>query len=255
MTVVITMAGMGSRFKERGYRLPKFRIAARGRALIEWSLLSLQAFFEQRFVFVCLAEESEEWITSTAIALGITNCIVAKRPSVSRGQAETAFDALMHVDWSQPLWIYNIDTYVVPGVMRPQEMGAAAGCIPVFQCSESNMSFVCHGSGNDVIEIAEKRPISRWATVGLYGFSSTASFSECYEETYELGGLRATHAERYVAPVYERMLVRGERIVAPRLESGNVNVLGTPDQVLNFDPAALPPFGNSACLTESNPRL
>jgi hypothetical protein len=243
------MAGLGSRFKEKGYIPPKFRIMARGRALMEWSLLSLQAFFEQRFILACLDGEDEEWIRSTATALGIADVVVAKRSGVSRGQAETAFDVLGHLDLRQPLWIYNIDTCVEAHAMRPEDLGTAAGCVPVFHCSESSMSFVRYGSSDDVAEIAEKEPISSWATVGLYGFRSAASFVRYYQEAYEHGRVRIVHGERYVAPIYKLVLTHGERVVAPRLEADTVNVLGTPAQVLTFDPSAHPPFGN--CVTRA----
>lgn len=245
MTVLITMAGLGSRFKEKGYLPPKFRIMARGRTLMDWSLLSLQAFFAERFIFACLEEEDGDWIRSAAAVLGIAEVVIAKRSGVSRGQAETAFDALVHVDSRDPLWIYNIDTFVRPNAMRPQDLGTAAGCIPVFHCSEPNMSFVRYGSSNDVIDIAEKRPISSWATVGLYGFGSAASFASYYEQAYERGRIQLSHGERYVAPIYGLMLAHGERVVAPRLEVSDVTILGTPAQVLTFDSAAQPPFGNA----------
>lgn len=246
MTVLITMAGLGSRFKEQGYLPPKFRIVARGRTLMDWSLLSLQAFFAERFIFACLEEEDGDWIRSTAAALGIAEVVIAKRPAVSRGQAETAFDALAHAAPSEPLWIYNIDTCVRPNAMRPQDLGTAAGCIPVFHCSEPNMSFVRYGAADDVVEIAEKKPISSWATVGLYGFSTAASFAEHYADAYERGRIQLTKGECYVAPIYELMLVHGERVVAPRLEMDDVTILGTPAQVLAFDPTARPPFGSTS---------
>lgn len=244
MTVLITMAGLGSRFRERGYLPPKFRIMARGRTLMDWSLLSLQAFFGERFIFACLEGEDGDWIRSTAAALGIAEAVVAKRSGVSRGQAETAFDALMDAEQSEPLWIYNIDTCVRPNAMRPQDLGTAVGCIPVFHCTEPNMSFVRYGTGNEVIEVAEKQPISSWATVGLYGFSSAARFAKHYEEAYERGRIRLMQGERYVAPIYELMLIHGERVVAPRMERDDVHILGTPAQVLAFDPAAQPPYGS-----------
>jgi hypothetical protein len=222
---------------------------AHGHTLMDWSLLSLQAFLEQPFIFACLEQEDVDWIRSAAAASGIAEAIVATRSSVSRGQAETAFDALVHADLGQPLWIFNIDTYVAPHAMRPQDLDAATGCVPVFNSSEPNMSFVRYGSGGDVIEVAEKNPISSWATVGLYGFRSAARFAECYQEAYERGRIRVANAERYVAPLYEVMLNDGERVVAPRLEARDVHILGTPAQILTFDPAANPPFGNNTCPT------
>lgn len=244
MTVLITMAGLGARFKERGYLQPKFRIVARGRTLMDWSLLSLQAFFGERFIFACLNEHDGDWIRSTAWALGIAEVVVTKRSSLSRGQAETAFDALIHAEPSEPLWIFNIDTCVRPNAMRREDLGTAVGCIPVFPCTERNMSFVRYGAGNEVIEVAEKRPISSWATVGLYGFSSAARFAQYYEDAYDRGRIQLTQGERYVAPIYELMLIQGEHIAAPRLDLEDVHILGTPAQVLAFDPAAHPPFGS-----------
>ena len=244
MTVLITMAGLGSRFKERGYLPPKFRIMARGRTLMDWSLMSLQAFFGQRFIFACLEVEDENWIRATAAALGIAEVVVVKRSALSRGQAETAFDALVQADPNEPLWIYNIDTCVVPNAMRPEDLGTAIGCVPVFPCTNPSMSFVRYGSGNDVLEIAEKQPISNWATVGLYGFHSAACFAEYYQEAYDHGRIRLTNAECYVSPMYELLLIQGKRVIAPRLDRDEVNILGTPTQVLTFDPDAHPPFGN-----------
>lgn len=170
--------------------------------------------------------------------------VIEKRSGVSRGQAETAFDALMHAEPNEPVWIYNIDTCVLPNAMRPQDLGTATGCVPVFNCCEPNMSFVRYGMGNEVIEVAEKRPISSWATVGLYGFSSAARFAQHYEEAYERGRIQLMQGERYVAPIYELMLIHGERVVAPRLERDDVHILGTPSQVLAFDPTAQPPYGS-----------
>ena len=54
MEIVITMAGEGRRFKEAGYRDPKFMIEVGGRSLFEWSMDSLKAFRrkEDRYTFI-----------------------------------------------------------------------------------------------------------------------------------------------------------------------------------------------------------
>jgi dTDP-glucose pyrophosphorylase len=244
MTVIITMAGLGSRFRQAGYSVPKYRITARGRTLMDWSLLSMQAFFGERFVFACLEEEDTNWILGAAETLGIADVVIAARPALSCGQAETAFDALSHANPNEPLWIYNIDTYVTPMEMRPSDLNGADGCLHVFNSTDSNMSFVKYGEEGQVVDIAEKRPISRWATVGLYGFRSAAGFDMLYSESYYAGRVPTVNGEHYVAPMYELMLKRGERIVAPRLRSEDVHILGTPAQVQALDPAAVPPFGS-----------
>ena len=36
--VVITMGGIGSRFRARGYTVPKYMIEAKGKTLFEWAM-------------------------------------------------------------------------------------------------------------------------------------------------------------------------------------------------------------------------
>lgn len=244
MTVLITMAGLGTRFSRAGYTLPKYKIFARGRTLFDWSMLSLSHFFDDQFVFATLTNSDQDWLLERAGALGIRNVAFSSREQLSRGQAETAYDALPLVPSNEPLWIYNIDTYVADG-MHPSDSNACDGCIHVFHNIDPGMSFVRYNQAGEVAEIAEKRVISDWATVGMYGFASAKLFGEIYLDAYERAALSEVGGERYIAPLYQLMLARGARLVAPKLKNADVQILGTPEQVLVFDEAALPPIGNS----------
>ena len=44
MEIVITMGGLGSRFRKAGYHMPKNMIQAKGRTLFGWSMISLVGF-------------------------------------------------------------------------------------------------------------------------------------------------------------------------------------------------------------------
>ena len=44
MTILITMAGLGTRFREAGYTVPKYQIEAKGKTLFAWSMESLAGF-------------------------------------------------------------------------------------------------------------------------------------------------------------------------------------------------------------------
>ena len=243
MTVVVAMAGFGSRFERAGFQVAKYRIRARGRTLFEWSIRSLSSFFDDLFVFACLESHDTEWIRDTALGLGIRRVAFHTRREVSKGQAETVHDAISAIDTPGHLWIYNVDTYVARG-LAPQQISGAAGCVPVFASTSQNMSFVQFDEASDVIRIAEKEPISNWATVGLYGFANAAEFRRLYREAYIEGRLRLAAREMYVAPIYELMLAEGKRVVAPKLRPEDVHILGTPAELCTFDPKARPPYGS-----------
>jgi NDP-sugar pyrophosphorylase family protein len=242
MFVVITMAGAGSRFEREGYTVPKYRIRARGRTLFEWSLLSLRKFAQARFIFACLEHHDPAWILDTARAIGIRDAIIAPRKHISRGQAETALDALDGLAGDEPLWIYNIDTYL-DTALSPADMAGSDGCLHVFGSTSPAMSYVRFDEDGKVVEVAEKRVISPWASVGVYGFARTDSFRQLYAETYEQPITAIESGERYVAPLFERLLARGGVVSAPRLQPDQVHILGTPQEVLQFDSTANPPSG------------
>ena len=44
MNVIITMGGLGSRFTQAGYQIPKYMIQAKEKTLFEWSLESLRGY-------------------------------------------------------------------------------------------------------------------------------------------------------------------------------------------------------------------
>jgi hypothetical protein len=92
--------------------------------------------------------------------------------------------------------------------------------------------------------VAEKQPISSWATLELYGFSPAARFAQYYEDAYDRGRIQLMQSERYVAPIYELTLIHGERVVAARLQKDDVHIVGTPAEVLACDPAAQPTYGS-----------
>ena len=206
-------------------------------------MLSLKDFFDETFVFACLEGENLDWILHAAHALGIKKVVLHTRSSVSRGQAETVYDALHLAPINEQLWIYNIDTYVAKS-MSPVDMIGFSGCIPVFQSDSVSMSFVGFNQAGNVTQVVEKNRISPWATVGLYGFKSAGEFGAIYEDAYIKGAVPMTRNEYYIAPMYQLMLNQGKLLAAPKLEAEDVFILGTPLELAEFSPLAIPPFGD-----------
>ena len=244
MTVLITMAGTATRFRRQGYKVPKHMIQAKGRTLFEWSMQSLKKFNDQKFVFACLDEHDSNWIEHQAKALGIRKVSVLPRQKPSLGQAETAYDAMAKVDPNEVIWIYNIDTFIDRG-LSPNDIDGYQGCVHVFKSVSPSMSFVRYGDDGQVVELAEKQVISNWATVGMYGFETAKLYRQLYEESYQKGNVKEIIGERYIAPMYKMLLLSGGKVSAPKLDNSSVFILGTPEEVHNFDPSVRAPFGSA----------
>jgi hypothetical protein len=72
-------------------------------------------------------------------------------------------------------------------------------------------SFVRRDEAGRVVEVVEKRVVSHEATVGIYNFARGRDFVSAAEAMIQQG-LRV-NGEFYVAPAYNQMVARGQRIV------------------------------------------
>jgi dTDP-glucose pyrophosphorylase len=232
--VVITMAGFGRRFRDAGYTEPKYRVIVKGRSLFSWAMSSLSDFLGSgtRVIFVCRAEErAEEFIREEMAAYAGTETRIISLDQPTDGQATSALAAEAAWEESAPIAIYNIDTHVRPGAMRP-EMVAGDGWIPCFRVPGEHWSFVRTDSRGNAIEVREKKRISDLATLGLYWFSSAALYADAYRRHYTGGDLEA--GERYIAPIYNTLIADGRRVSVTDVSADAVIALGTPEDVARF---------------------
>jgi choline kinase len=240
MSVIITMAGHGSRFKNAGFNVPKFQITSKGISLFEYSINSLVYFFNQKFIFVCLKEHDIKWINNQIESIGIKDYLIVTLDKVSNGQAETAYNVLNSLDLNEQLWIFNIDTFI-DDELKPSDMLNADGCLHVFESTSEKMSFVKYNNSGLVENVAEKVVISSWATCGLYGFRKAGLFKNAYENMYSDS---SKYKELYIAPLYNYLININMQVIAPKISADKIFILGTPEELSVFDNESKPPFGS-----------
>lgn len=235
--VVITMAGRGSRFYDAGFTVPKYEILAHGRSLFDWAMLSLRNFLSNnsKVIFVCLAENrSGDYVRDRCKALGLECMHVLELEGVTDGQATTAY--LSRDLWikDRPLLIYNIDTYVSPSVLKPEDIRPGSdGWVPCFRGAGDHWSFVKVGDDGWAVDVAEKQRISEYASVGLYWFARADGYVRAYDRFFS-DKKNLVRGERYVAPLYRELLVEQGRVSIADLPVEDVHVLGTPAELKEF---------------------
>lgn len=237
LDVVITMGGLGSRFRKMGYTVPKYMIEAKGKTLFEWSMISLEGYKEQvnQYIFVAMKDEAcdvETFINLKCDEMGLANYHVIILDYLTDGQATTAMIASKYWNAEHALLIYNIDTYVEAGEMNSQEL-KGDGFIPCFQAEGDHWSFVRLDENGKVVEIKEKKRISNHCTLGAYYFKTCqlykALYNEYYNKTQEL-----VNGEKYVAPLYDYLLTKNGEIYIADINPDKVHVLGTPEELQDF---------------------
>lgn len=235
MIIMITMAGLGSRFRKAGYTVPKYQIEAHGRTLFEWSMESLAAFRrpEDTYLFVVRAEDcAADFIREKAAALGIGRVQVIEIEEMTDGQATTAMLGEPYWKEEEPLLVYNIDTYVEAGQMRPEQM-RGDGFVPCFLGEGDHWSFVRLDETGRAVEVREKQRISENCTLGAYYFSSCGRYAKLYRDHYGEGA-PLEKGEKYIAPLYNYLIQEGGEVRISLVGKKSVHVLGTPEELDYF---------------------
>jgi UDP-N-acetylglucosamine diphosphorylase / glucose-1-phosphate thymidylyltransferase / UDP-N-acetylgalactosamine diphosphorylase / glucosamine-1-phosphate N-acetyltransferase / galactosamine-1-phosphate N-acetyltransferase len=232
VNIVVPMAGRGSRFAQVGYTVPKPLIDVRGRPMYAWAVQSLPLGLGARLIFICLREHE------AALAPDVKERYARHRPvlraldGVTAGQACTVLAVRDLIDNDQPLIIYNADTYCRTGLEPRLRAGDRAdGILSVFEAPGDKWSFARADAAGRVVETAEKRRISEWATTGLYYFARGRDFVRHADAA--VAADERVNGEFYVAPLYNRMIREGADVrldVAPE-----VWVLGTPEDLAHFE--------------------
>lgn len=236
-TIVITMAGRGSRFYDAGYTVPKYAIEAHSHSLFYWSMKSLQHFIgpATRCVFVCLKEnDSSAFVLEQCKALCIDDAHIVEIDELTDGQATSAYVARHLWQSDAPLLVYNIDTYVRPQALKPDDIKSESDAwIPCFQVPGDHWSFAKLDDSGWVCDVAEKTRISNYASIGLYWFAKAQGYVDAYERFFA-DSANLVKGERYIAPMYADYLQQGLKVSISDINPSDVHVLGTPTELDQF---------------------
>jgi UDP-N-acetylglucosamine diphosphorylase / glucose-1-phosphate thymidylyltransferase / UDP-N-acetylgalactosamine diphosphorylase / glucosamine-1-phosphate N-acetyltransferase / galactosamine-1-phosphate N-acetyltransferase len=232
MTIVIPMAGLGSRFSEAGYTLPKPLIPVLDRPMYAWSAESLPLSDATRVIFILLAtmpgiEDLTQDIRTRYAHLPIEIVVV---PTLTSGQAATVLAAKHLFANHEPLLIHNADTAFRVSAGWHQRMNdvAADGAILVFRSDEERWSYARTDAIGDVVEVREKVVISPWATVGAYWVRSVQRYVELTEAA--MSAQQTERGEYFVGPLYNDLIAKGGCVKL--VEIDELLCFGTPQDYL-----------------------
>lgn len=228
MAIIIPAAGLGSRFAEKGYKPPKPLIEARGVPMIQ--LVRDMFPYDEKVVvltrneYVCDIEK-----------LGIADYVLPVEKT-TQGAALTVLCAEGVIqDW-EAVFVCNSDNIFHPTHLRnfsksiqPQHSGA----ILTFRVNGGPWSYARTGYSGDIVEVAEKRPISNLATAGLYYFKTWDIFRKAAYQMVVADD--RTKNEFYLCPVYNYIIRNGGIVHNHTMPSDAFISLGTPEDLERYN--------------------
>ena len=230
LNVLIPMAGAGSRFEKAGHTFPKPLIDVKGKPMIQVVVDNLN--IDANFIFIVQKSHREKYNLDTLLNLITPNCIIVEVEGITEGAACTTLLAKEFINNDNPLVMANSDQFIEwdsNEFMYKMSETNCDGGIVTFKSTHPKWSFVKIDETGFVNEVAEKKPISDIATVGVYYWKKGSDYVKFTEQMIDKN-IRVNN-EFYVCPVFNEAILVGKKIKTFDIQQ--MWGLGTPED-LNY---------------------
>tara|TARA_R100000306_G_scaffold42211_2_gene40985 strand:- start:7838 stop:9208 length:1371 start_codon:yes stop_codon:yes gene_type:complete len=231
MNVIIPMAGAGNRFVQAGYTFPKPLIEVNGKPMIQLVVENLN--IEANFIFIVQQKHYRDYNLQYLLNIMSPNCNIVEVNGITEGAACTTLLAKKFIDNDNPLVMANSDQFIEWNsneCLYAFTVDGVDGGIITFESTHPKWSYAKIGEDGFISEVAEKKPISKDATVGIYFWKRGADYVKYCEQMIEKD-IR-TNGEFYVCPVFNEAINDGKKIRAKKINQ--MWGLGTPEDLNYF---------------------
>ena len=231
MKVLIPMAGAGSRFEKAGYTFPKPLIEVDGKPMIQVVVENLN--IDAQHIFIVQKEHYEKYNLQYLLNLIAPGCEIVQVDGVTEGAACTTLLAKEFINNDEPLLTANSDQFVdwnSNEFLYSMQASGVDGGILTFESVHPKWSFAKLDENGFVSEVAEKKPISDKATVGVYYWAKGSDYVK-YAERMIANDTRV-NGEFYVCPVFNEAVSDEKKIKTFHVDK--MWGLGTPEDLEVF---------------------
>lgn len=229
LNVLIPMAGLGSRFTEKGYSLPKPLIKIFGKPMIQHVVETLD-LEHANYIFIVQKVHRTSHHLDDVLDDIAPGCTIVEVDGLTDGAARTTLAAKEFIDNDQPLLIANSDQVVAWDSSAFTSQMASHSVIALFNADDSKWSYAKIDELGLICEVAEKKVISNNASVGIYGWKAGSDYVK-YAEQMISKDIR-TNNEFYIAPVYNEAIADGEKVIPYFVDE--MHGIGTPEDMNDY---------------------
>lgn len=233
--LIIPAAGEGSRFAKEGWKKPKPFIDVMGKPMLLHVVENLSPPNAKTTVLLRKSHILEQ--AATVFELQNDGVNVIPVDHLTEGTASTVLLARSQFDDDVPMLVANSDQLVdfeVSDFVQDCFRRELDGSILVFRDPDMDpkWSFARLGEDGLVEEVAEKKPISDLATVGIYLFARGRDFVGAAVDMIAIN--ERVNGEFYTCPVYNFMIANGARIGVYEVPADAMHGLGTPADLRHY---------------------
>jgi HAD superfamily hydrolase (TIGR01509 family) len=234
MNIIIPLCGIGKRFQEAGYDLPKPLIDVMGTSMIERVLDRLDMSVDDRIIII-YHHSLEEYHFSTRIRKRYPHVSLISLDKRTEGAAETVLygiQQIQDVGFHTKTLLIDCDTlYHIPIIEKLRSLHTNATIC--FEDLESNpiYSYV-RVKNSQIVEIREKEKISNYANTGAYFFYDIQELKQHCQ--YIIQHNHRYKNEYYISCVIQSMINAKMEFQAIQINRSQYSSLGTPNELKRY---------------------
>lgn len=238
LNILLPLGAQSVFFESADYPFPKPLAEVNGLPMIQRVVENLSTISgEKRFIFILREEDCARYhLDSTVRLLAGNNCIVIKLHHQTMGAACSALLAVDHIGGDDPLIIVNgdqiFDCSLDELISRFRELGSDAGCL-TFDSIHPRWSYVRLEGEHNIVETAEKHPISRNAIGGFYYFARGSEFVEAAQNSIRHGA--SVDNAYYIAPVLNELILLRRKVTALRIQNSQYHTFYSPKKIEDYE--------------------
>ena len=231
MNILIPMAGLGSRFLTKGFKIPKPLIDVNGKVMIIRAIQSL-GINNAKYLFVIAKNEYSNSVRQEISKY--VDCNFVEIDYITEGPACSALlfkeqinnddeliiancDQIM--EWNSDLFLLNVRQY--------------DGAVVTYHETTDKNSYAKINDQGQVIEIQEKNVISNISLNGIHYWKKGSYFINSAQEMIDDDN-RAPNGEFYVGPSYNYMIKNGLTVGIYHVPNQMHHPVGVPDDLEKF---------------------
>jgi dTDP-glucose pyrophosphorylase len=236
INVLIPMAGKSLSFPESEYPFPTPLIEIGSKTVIERVIDNLSTAAEKvQFIFVISNDDCRKFhLDSTLNIITDGQCRIVRLDKETQGSACSALMAIDHISSDTPLLIANSDQIFEDSVAELiVDLQMADAGVVTFNSVHPRWSYVRLDEHSKVVEVAEKRPLSRHAIAGLYYFRRGHDFVNAAMQMIRKD--ESVNGSYFISPAINQLILADKTIRMRKVDIDRYHTLYTPQKIMEYE--------------------
>lgn len=232
----VLIPAMGNSMFFENYYFPKLILEVNGDTMIEKVIMNYDTMEDKHFIFVLNQKDCSEFHIDQSIHIITENqssVIVLKNQT--QGALCTCLMTVEMINNENPLVIANCDQIIDVNykevVQHFCKTGVDAGVI-TFPSIHPRWSYV-RLEGEEIVEAAEKRPISKHAIAGFYYFKHGSDFFEAAKKT--ILKKNAINGIYYISASLNEIILMGKKIGYYEINKDHYHSFYSPEKIHEYE--------------------